>query len=327
MLKVVKYHSELKEEWDQFIETSKNGSFLLMRDFIEYHANRFVDASAMVFDGQKLLMVLPANGRGNREVGSHDGLTYGGCVFRADIKLPLALSAISAAMRFYHESGLDLLDLKLIPRFYHTRPADEVDYAMWLCGAELYRRDSAFVIDQDSRIPVAKNYSREAKKAKACGYFVQEEVTCERFWEQILVPNLKQRFGVSPVHSLEEIEYLRNHFPEHIRCFTACADDGQPVSGALMFLSNNVAHAQYISGTELGRSSGALNMLFVDLIDDVFGGCRYFDFGIANEKQGRALNYGLASWKERMGGRTVVHDFYRIKTNRWKAIEDVSCSV
>jgi len=94
--------------------------------------------------------------------------------------------------------------------------------------------------------------------------------------------------------------------------------------GSIFYLYGNVAHSQYIASSDLGRKSGALNLLFIELLDRVLSAYKIFDFGIANENQGRVLNAGLASWKERMGGRTVVHDFYRIQTNRWKTIENVS---
>ena len=324
MFEVVKYRAELKEDWDRFVDVAKNASFLLKRDYMDYHADRFEDASVLVFQAGKLIALLPANLRESGLVGSHDGLTYGGFVFAKEIKLPVALAAIAAILEFYHASGTHTLELKVIPKFYHTHPSDEVDYAMFLCGAELFRRDTAFVVDQTARIKYSGNYRREANKARKDGDVVQEESDLGAFWNEVLRPNLNARFGVEPVHTLEEMQQLQSCFPDHIKCYTVRNNAGEMLCGSIFYLYGNVAHSQYIASSDLGRKSGALNLLFIELLDRVLSAYKIFDFGIANENQGRVLNAGLASWKERMGGRTVVHDFYRIQTNRWKTIENVS---
>ena len=48
---------------------------------MEYHADRFTDYSLLVYDGNKLLALLPANRSGD-VLYSHAGLTYGGVIAR-----------------------------------------------------------------------------------------------------------------------------------------------------------------------------------------------------------------------------------------------------
>ena len=43
------YTSSHKNDWDDFIDKSRNGTFLLKRDFMEYHADRFTDHSLMIY--------------------------------------------------------------------------------------------------------------------------------------------------------------------------------------------------------------------------------------------------------------------------------------
>ena len=45
MYKVFKYTAENKIEWDHFIATAKNATFLFQRDFMDYHQDRFEDFS------------------------------------------------------------------------------------------------------------------------------------------------------------------------------------------------------------------------------------------------------------------------------------------
>ena len=44
---IVKYNHNMKAEWDAFVKTSKNGTFLFMRDYMEYHNDRFIDYSLL----------------------------------------------------------------------------------------------------------------------------------------------------------------------------------------------------------------------------------------------------------------------------------------
>ena len=80
---VRRYSSEYFELWNAFISIAKNATFLFHRDFMEYHSDRFQDFSLLVFEGEKLMSVLPANRVGDT-VFSHQGLTYGGLVLDDD---------------------------------------------------------------------------------------------------------------------------------------------------------------------------------------------------------------------------------------------------
>ena len=44
-----------------FLDTPKNATFLFRRDYMDYHRDRFADHSLMIFRGEKLAALLPAN--------------------------------------------------------------------------------------------------------------------------------------------------------------------------------------------------------------------------------------------------------------------------
>jgi lipid II:glycine glycyltransferase (peptidoglycan interpeptide bridge formation enzyme) len=113
------------------------------------------------------------------------------------------------------------------------------------------------------------------------------------------------------VHTVEEIALLRSRFPQNIRLFVA-SHGGKPVGGAVMYLSDQVAHAQYIASNAAGRDLGALDLLFLTLLERLKG-FRYFDFGISTEENGTKLNKGLIEFKEGFGARAVIHDHYLVK--------------
>jgi len=322
MIKIIKYSKEFKLQWDEFLDISKNSTFLFKRDFMEYHSYKFEDYSIIIFEKEKIVGLLPANIVGKKVLISHQGLTYGGFVFRKDEKLNNILKYIYFTLKFFSEKGIEILKYKSFPRFYNVIGCDEVDYSLFLLGAKLYRRDTAIAISLRNRIDFQKRRERAIRKAKKLHVRIAEENSFTLFWNEVLTPNLKERFGVNPVHSLDEINFLGSHFPDNIRQFNAYLND-KIVAGTTIFETTSVAHAQYISSSEEGRKNGGIDLLFSQLIENVFSDKDYFDFGICNEEDGKRLNHGLLDWKEGFGGRAYSHDFYEIGTINYPLLEKV----
>ena len=71
------YDAAMTEEWDRFVLNSRNATFLHLRGYMDYHADRFPDRSLVALRKGKIIAALPASGTGDT-VCSHPGLTYGG---------------------------------------------------------------------------------------------------------------------------------------------------------------------------------------------------------------------------------------------------------
>jgi hypothetical protein len=316
---VKQYQESDHDNWNAFIGQAKNATFLFHRDFMEYHKDRFEDYSLMVFDNEKLVAVLPANKAGN-EIFSHQGLTYGGLVINEKSKLTTVITAFRAVLLFLQETKIEKLHLKTIPSIYHNKPAEEIQYALFLAEAKLVRRDSLSVIDLSQKYDFSKIRKRGIQKGKANGLVIKEETNFESFWNEVLIPNLDERHNAKPVHFLEEMKLLKSIFPNNIRQFNVYYND-KIVAGTTVFESENVAHCQYISKFEKEENLGSLDFLYHFLITDAFACKRFFDFGISNESQGKKLNDGLSYWKESFGASTIVHDFYEVETKNYAKLD------
>lgn len=320
-LSVKQYHKSNYKQWNAFIGQAKNATFLFHRDFMEYHKERFEDYSLMVFENEKLVAILPAN-RAEDTIFSHQGLTYGGLVYQEQTKLSDVLAVFQSVLFFLKRNAIEKLQLKTIPFIYHTKPAQEIEYALFLAEAQLVRRDSLSVIDLSKENPISKIRKRGIQKGINNGLIIKEVTDFEPFWNEILIPNLDLKHNAKPVHSLMEITKLKTLFPENIRQFNVYFND-KIVAGTTIFESENVAHCQYISKFEGAETLGSLDFLYSFLIKEIFAKKPFFDFGISNEAQGKKLNEGLSYWKESFGASTVVHDFYEVKTINYKAFETV----
>lgn len=318
---VKQYQENDYENWNAFIGQAKNATFLFRRDFMEYHKDIFQDYSLIVLDGEKWVAVLPANVVGN-EVFSHQGLTYGGLVYNEKVKLASIIEIFKSVLSFLNDNKIEKLQLKLIPSIYHQKPADELNYALFLAEAQLIRRDSLAVIDLSKPYSLSKIRKRGAKNGMKNGLTIKEVGGFEEFWNEILIPNLAHKHQAKPVHSLEEITMLKVLFPKKIRQFNVYEND-VIVAGTTIFESENVAHCQYISGMEDKNELGGIDFLFHNLIIEVFKNKHFFDFGISNENQGRKLNEGLSYWKESFGANIIVQDFYEVESANYNLLDTV----
>ena len=313
---VERYTTRLKPEWDRFVNEAKNATFLFERDYMDYHSDRFTDYSLMVFNGSRLVALLPANLCAPGTVSSHGGLTYGGLVLDRTATLEDVLAILYTLLSYLHEQHISRLLYKRIPSFYNTLPDDDVLYGFFLLSARLYRRDCALVINQADRLPFSKCRKRWIKKGQRLGVTVAQANTFAPFWDQVLVPRLANRYHVQPTHTAEEITLLALRFPQNIKQFCAYLD-GELAAGATIYETPTVAHTQYIAVTERGGKAGALDYLFHWLIEERYQNKRYFDFGICNERDGHFLNHGLLHWKQGFSARCFGHDFYEVRTDNY----------
>lgn len=310
VIKVTRYTTEFKACWDQFVRESRNATFLLLRDYMDYHNERFVDHSLLVHDAKGTLLALLPGNQSDRTLQSHGGLTYGGVISATSMTTPTMLAVFDALVSYLREQGFEKLAYKTIPSIYHRYPAQEDHYALFRLDARLTRRDVLSVIAQESRIPFQKRRQRKITQAGKLALEVRTVDEYGPFWA-ILEDNLAAAHGVKPVHTLDEIQMLAQRFPQNIRlhvCLEAC----NVIAGVVVFDTGRVAHMQYISTSLRGRETGALDLLFATLIEHDYAQRVYFDFGISNEDNGRHLNIGLIEQKEGFGARTVVHDFYEL---------------
>ena len=79
MFDIRRYNPSLADAWNQFVARSKNGTFLIDRNYMDYHQDRFEDCSLVFFRKNRIYALLPANIVGNT-LYSHQGLTYGGLI-------------------------------------------------------------------------------------------------------------------------------------------------------------------------------------------------------------------------------------------------------
>ena len=182
-------------EWDDFVGKSKNGTFLFMRHYMDYHADRFRDCSLLVFCNRKLTALLPGNLSGSCFY-SHQGLTYGGMLLSPSITLQQVENVFRAALDYLHtKCRVQSIVYRAIPHIYHRYPAEEDLYALTRLGATLVARSISSVIPLDDRLPFRTLRRRQLKKALASSLTIAEDEDFASFWpnDTVSLPYIRWR--------------------------------------------------------------------------------------------------------------------------------------
>lgn len=308
MFEIIRYSSEHADEWNAFVAASKNGTFLFDRRYMDYHSDRFSDHSLMVYYDGRLYGLLPANEEGDCWA-SHRGLTYGGLIMDAKVTAALTVTLFRELNEYLHQQGFRRVLYKCIPWIYHQLAAEEDLYAIsQTCYARLAERDLGTVIIQRNAIRWERVRRRALKRAQDAGIMVERSDDLAAFWK-VLEDNLALKYDSKPVHTLEEMTLLKSRFPENIVLYLA-KRDGEVLSGILLYVSAQVARAQYSSATPQGKQLGAIDIIYDRIINQDYRHLPYFEFGTSALDHTNHINESLVFQKEGFGGRTFCWDRY-----------------
>ena len=308
---IAPYAPDQAARWDAFVERSPNGLMLFRRGYMDYHAARFEDASLWLEADGRPIAVLPACRAGDDAVVSHAGLTFGGLVLAPEARIATIVDALAALRDHARASGLRSLVYKQVPAFLTDPLASPDTYALHRAGAAVIRVEPNFVVDLGARPPVQDRRRRSARRAERAGVEIRPSDDLVGFWRDVLEPVLAERHGARPVHDAAEMALLRSRFGDDI-ALRAAFLDGTMVAGTVLYRHRHAIHSQYIAAADAGRESGALDLLFLTLLDELAPPVRFLSFGIASEEGGAVLNDGLAAWKEGFGARSLPHLVYEL---------------
>lgn len=304
-----RYQPEYAPSWNRFVETSKNGTFLFQRQYMDYHADRFTDHSLLFYKKNKLAALLPGNVC-EKTFQSHGGLTYGGFILGKDTKITDVEAMFNLLMQYLSNNGIEQVIYKCVPHIYHQLPAEEDLYWLFRHGAQLTQRSASSTLYMTHRPSYRSGRAWAVKQGKHTKVDIQETRDFAQFMD-IEKAHLNQKYDTDPVHTPKEMQLLADRFPDNIRFFGGYLDD-ELLGGTIIYETPYVAHAQYIAATPRGFEKYVLDSVFDYLLSNRYANKRYFDFGISTEAGGNVLNTGLIHNKEGFGGRTTVYDIYTL---------------
>jgi hypothetical protein len=303
-IRVQKYHPSIDTEWNQFIKTSVNGTFLFHRDFMDYHKERFEDHSLMFYKENQLICCMPAHIE-SQVFYSHRGLSYGGWILseigteNMHLLLEVFLEYIKDVIFLVTGMPLAKAEIQLPPISYHT-VHEEVTSILKQKGFRVNRvLDNQFV-KLDRQIGVSPKKSRGYRNGKFEELRIDRANDFKSFWSQVLLPQLQSRYASKPVHSIEEIELLASKFPEKIIQHNVYKED-QLLAGITFFIKRDIVKSQYTASSPQGLKTDAIGYLYMEAMKEFQEkGFLLMDYGPVNERDG-SVNEGLLRFKKELG--------------------------
>ena len=251
---VERYRDTDAAAWDAFVRASRNGTFLFERGYMDYHRDRFPDHSLVVRDAEgELVAVLPAHAAGDT-VASHNGLSYGGLVIGPRMKTPLFFAAFEAVLLALRDAGFR----RSTTRRSHTsttasRPRTD-RYALFL-SAQFTRRDLLSVVHRwATGCRTSTAAPAGSRRRQAAGVTGRSRNRLRRVLGAAWRRPSPSGSMPTPVHTLAEIQTLRDRFPRASAC-TRPGGTGELLAGVVTYETERAAHAQYIAASPAGRDA------------------------------------------------------------------------
>lgn len=309
-ISVRKYSSTDRQKWNDFVSKAKNATFLFHRDFMEYHQDRFEDYSLIIEDENIWVAILPAN-RIRNELFSHQGLTYGGLVFKDNFDETTRITIFDSLLNHLILNHFNTFFIKPILSIYIEEGFDKIESPLIQKKVNLYRKDMNLVIDFKSDYFISKSKLKHFRRVSSLGLEIRKDNDYRLFWNHVLIPRLNEKHNAKPVHSLEEIIYLHSKFPHNIEQYNVYFDN-EIIAGVTLFVFKNGVKSQYGATTNLGEKMRALDFLFISLINKFKEKVSFFDMGSVSTNQGDSINQGLLKQKVELGCSIFTQDYYSI---------------
>ena len=322
-LEVVKYEEKYRTAWDRLVmNNSVNGTFLQSMNFLNYHPkDRFVDASVMIMQGPNVVAVVPAcdvEDEGKRCFFSHKGSTYGGIVIdEQKYNISVMDELVPCLDEYLRAEGYESAILKCTSQLFSKRPVDLIDYYLFKNGYGQFDEVSFYVDiehapeDMLSILTASRRrgYRHSLKNDLEFRRVETDEEIAEFY--AILVKNL-EKFGTKPVHTVDELLEFKRQRLTDIVDFYGVFYQGKIVAGTMLFyFKRQVVHAQYFAQDPEYTDLYTMNFLDFNLMQMAReNGFQKFSFGISTEERGKALNMGLALFKEGFGCDYCVNRSY-----------------
>ncbi|MFZ5967271.1 MAG: GNAT family N-acetyltransferase [Bacillota bacterium] len=331
---VKRYMEAYEKEWNDFVASSVNGTFMQERKFLKYHpVDRFMDHSLIFMENNRMIAVLPAAQIQQENKGiilvSHPGASHGGLMIQPSLSTNKCLALVRGFIEYCAKAGFDCIRLKPVPRIYHGELADQLDFALRFSGFKIEYTELATALDLNKgEEPFLKKAMRSTafrnyKKALKSGLSVVEDADINDFWP-ILENNLKQNHHAKPTHSLAEIKHLKALYPDRIKLFAAY-QGATLTAGVLVFLLNErVVNCFYIAHDDYYQRMRPLNLIFGYLMEwGRRNSFSYLDWGISTEAKGSRVNAELFRFKEGFGGHGVLRESYIYTLKKSKSLNEV----
>ena len=296
---IINYNENFKNEWEQFVNESINGTIYHTRKFLSYHENKFEDSSILIYNDKKLVCILPCC-KDNSKYFSHKGATFGGPIFIEEVyNVTDVNTIINLIIKHYNNN----IEFRLSNNIYNNLSHDLIIYCL-SNKLKLKPELGFFINSNDNLIEKITNIRNKKNLIK---FMNNKNIICDIYKEKndyinfynILNNNLSNKYKTNPTHTLEEFllmsEILKNEHSLYL------VKENDVIYGGVYLIktSNRCWYTFYISkNIDIKKNPSIIYIMYKIQQDAKEQNVKYIDYGITTEEKGKVLNIGLAEFKE-----------------------------
>ncbi len=317
MFEIELYTEKYKDQWDVFVEHSRNGTIFHTRKFLSYHPpGRFEDFSLIFLKDGNIISVLPAcveieNNR--RILASHKGSTYGGFVIANRFGIKNSLYLVDIFLEFLVKMGFQGAWIRYPEYIFEIEPSQEIKFAMWYQGFRLDYIELSTCYSLSRFDSIDKPLFWETRKSlrEDLRVVINNFAYLSDFYN-LLEETLKSKYGRLPTHTFEEITKLKDLIGSNLILVTALCNS-EVVGGLLIFIANEkTAHVFYSAGRKDIKGIYPIESCIDFAIRYLKSkGFKYLNYGISTENKGKRLNFELFRFKEKLKGYGTYREVWR----------------
>ena len=317
-ISITEYTPDHKDEWDEFVDRSNNGTMFHKQKFLDYHDEGKFDLYHLMFwQGDKLIGVLPGGVKDDgRSFWSPTGASYGSIVTE-DIHFSLALQIVDAFMDFCRVKGFSDVYLIPAPLVYSHNYNQHIEYAMLYRKFDFELHYISHVIDLKHGKDFLKYFDKTARKSirkilRENEIMIKESEDYESF-NEILKEN-KARHNVKPTHTLQDMLKLKELLPENLR-LNMVYYKNEPIAGSLLFLPNTKVVLCFYNMLkyEYEHLRPVYLIMYETVRWAVENGYEWVDIGVSQDTSAEdpmTPSLGLIYFKERFDSRGILRSTY-----------------
>ena len=320
-ISVHKYESHNREEWQEFLKHTNNGTMFHDLNFLDYHPEgKFNFYHLMFRRGEELIGILPGGVKENGRVfWSPVGASYGSIATK-DIRFETALEIVDAMLEYFDRENFKDIYLIPPPLVYSINLSQHIEYAMlyrkfdfelhYISHAIDLKHGDNFLLQFDKT--ARKNIHKILREGKL---EVRESDDYDTFYQILL--NNKAKHNAVPTHSLEDIHRLLELMPDNLKLLMVYYD-GKPIAGSLLFLCNAKVvlcfYTMLLYEYEEMKPVYLVNYEITRWATEK--GYEWVDIGVSQDTQAddpMTPSMNLINFKERFNARGILRSTYHYK--------------
>ena len=320
-ISVHKYDKSSRDEWQEFLKHTNNGTMFHDLNFLDYHpVGKFNFYHLMFRRGDELIGILPGGVKDNGRVfWSPVGASYGSIATK-DIRFETALEIVDAMLDYFDRENFKDIYLIPPPLVYSINLSQHIEYAMLYRKFDFELHYISHAIDLKHGDDFLAQFDKTARKnihkiLREGKLEVRESDDYDTFYQILL--NNKAKHNAVPTHSLEDIHRLLELVPDNLKLLMVYYD-GKPIAGSLLFLCNSKVvlcfYTMLLYEYEELKPVYLVNYEITRWATEK--GYEWVDIGVSQDTQAddpMTPSMNLINFKERFNARGILRSTYHYK--------------